>query len=108
MGPARRHQGGRGALAGRPDGRARRSLEVGETPRSGCVAVPSRADPATRSHFVPVAVTSPSLFELGWDEGWARELSAAPDPSLRPGRISRIDRGVCTVLTEDGALRVAT
>jgi len=46
--------------------------------------------------------------ELGWDEGWARELSAAPDPSLRPGRISRIDRGVCTVLTEDGALRVAT
>jgi ribosome biogenesis GTPase len=46
------------------------------------------------------------LVELGWDDGWAQALAESPDPSLLPGRVSRIDRGVFTVLTADGSKRV--
>jgi len=57
---------------------------------------------------VPLASPSPSLADLGWDEGWAQALAATPDPLLTPGRISRIDRGLCTVLTATGPQRVST
>jgi ribosome biogenesis GTPase / thiamine phosphate phosphatase len=53
----------------------------------------------------PVA---PALAQLGWDERWAQTLAAEPRPSLTPGRVSRIDRGVCTILTDTGPLRAAT
>jgi len=33
-------------------------------------------------------------------------LAAGPDPTLVPGRVSRIDRGISTVLTIDGPVRV--
>jgi ribosome biogenesis GTPase len=50
----------------------------------------------------PVAST---LAELGWDDGWTQALAAADDPALAPGRVSRVDRGACTVLTGAGPLR---
>jgi ribosome biogenesis GTPase / thiamine phosphate phosphatase len=51
----------------------------------------------------------PSLADLGWDDGWAAALDAAlagaPGVGLVPGRVSRVDRGLCTVLTAAGPER---
>jgi ribosome biogenesis GTPase len=54
--------------------------------------------PALRGHD--------GLTELGWDAAWEAALATTPDPTLTPGRISRIDRGAMTVLTADGPRRV--
>ena len=50
---------------------------------------------------------SPSLLDLGWDDDWAVTQGAGSDPALIPGRVSRIDRGVSTVLTAAGPMRIA-
>ncbi len=47
------------------------------------------------------------LAGLGWDDDWAAALADHRGPPLFPGRVSRTDRGVCTVLTPD-VVRVAT
>jgi ribosome biogenesis GTPase len=52
--------------------------------------------------------TSPALAHLGWDDRWADALTAQAEPSLTPGRVSRIDRGACTILTAAGPARAAT
>ncbi|MGI8576685.1 MAG: ribosome small subunit-dependent GTPase A [Nocardioidaceae bacterium] len=45
-----------------------------------------------------------SLQQLGWDDSW-RELAAAYDGVGEPGRIARVDRGLCTVYTRSGTVR---
>lgn len=40
------------------------------------------------------------LSSLGWDASWAE--SFAPYACLVPGRVARVDRDRCGVLTEDG------
>ncbi len=47
------------------------------------------------------------LLALGWDDGWVSALGEFGDPALRPARVSRVDRGICTVLTGTAELRVA-
>ncbi len=49
----------------------------------------------------------PGLQTLGWDDGWASALAELADPTLTPGRVSRIDRGVCTLMTGLAEIRVA-
>jgi ribosome biogenesis GTPase len=53
-------------------------------------------------------VTAPdtALERLGWDSSWREAAAPYPDRRL-PGRIARVDRGVCTVLTTDGTLRAS-
>src|ERR1700722_16128788 len=46
------------------------------------------------------------LADLGWDEEWETALATTAAPPLTPGRVSRIDRGAMTVLTESGPQRV--
>jgi ribosome biogenesis GTPase len=46
------------------------------------------------------------LHELGWDDSWA-ELAKHANTTGVPGRVSRVDRGVCTVITEDGPIRAS-
>jgi ribosome biogenesis GTPase len=46
------------------------------------------------------------LADLGWDEGWASALAELRDPTLLPARVSRVDRGVCTVMTGLAVARV--
>jgi ribosome biogenesis GTPase len=48
-----------------------------------------------------------SLPALGWDEGWVAALAELSDPTLLPARVSRVDRGVCTVMTGMAVVRVA-
>lgn len=39
---------------------------------------------------------------LGWNESRVTELAAFGDDALRPARVSRVDRGGCHVLADDG------
>lgn len=53
-------------------------------------------------------MTSPvlELSALGWDDAWRTSASAYP-AECRPGRVARVDRGLCTVLTESGPVRAS-
>lgn len=50
----------------------------------------------------------PSLGALGWDDAWAAALAGLGDASLRPARVSRVDRGMCTAMTGAAEIRLAT
>jgi ribosome biogenesis GTPase len=52
-----------------------------------------------------LALSSPSLSSLGWDDSWAEAF--APYDGLLPGRMARVDRGRCDVLTEPGEVQAA-
>ena len=56
---------------------------------------------------MPTIPTAPGLAALGWDEDWASALAELGDPTLLPARVSRVDRGVCTVMTGTDVVRVA-
>ncbi|MFB9839987.1 hypothetical protein ACFFNX_48355, partial [Actinoallomurus acaciae] len=46
-----------------------------------------------------------SLSSLGWDDSWAEVFT--PYDGLAPGRVTRTDRGRCSVLTEHGEIHAA-
>lgn len=46
------------------------------------------------------------LSALGWDDAWAASASAQPEHCM-PGRVARVDRGLCTVLCESGPVRAS-
>ncbi|GAA2246717.1 ribosome small subunit-dependent GTPase A [Streptomyces amakusaensis] len=48
------------------------------------------------------------LGPYGWDEGWARAFAPYADRGLVPGRVARVDRGLCDVLTPGGTVRADT
>jgi ribosome biogenesis GTPase / thiamine phosphate phosphatase len=48
------------------------------------------------------------LRSLGWDSHWSDAFAdhvGHRSDALRPGRVARVDRGRCTVLTDDGPVR---
>lgn len=45
------------------------------------------------------------LIHLGWDEEWEQQLNSAAVDGGVVGRISRVERGECDVLTSDGQIR---
>jgi ribosome biogenesis GTPase / thiamine phosphate phosphatase len=57
-------------------------------------------------------LTSTSVFSAlapyGWDEAWADEFSPHESEGLLPGRVLRVDRGQCDVVTADGVVRADT
>ncbi|MET9513672.1 ribosome small subunit-dependent GTPase A [Streptomyces sp. NPDC002994] len=48
--------------------------------------------------------TQHALAPYGWDEGWAAEFAPYAAQGLLPGRVVRVDRGRCDVLTADGVV----
>ncbi|MGY0070701.1 ribosome small subunit-dependent GTPase A [Streptomyces sp. QTS137] len=48
------------------------------------------------------------LAPLGWDEGWEAAFSSYGAQGLLPGRVVRVDRGQCDVVTGDGTVRADT
>ena len=46
------------------------------------------------------------LGALGWDDSW-QALASATMPTGEPGRVARVDRGVCTVVTASGPVRAS-
>lgn len=54
------------------------------------------------------ASSSHPLTPYGWDEGWAAEFAPYAEQGLLPGRVVRVDRGQCDVVTPDGTVRADT
>ncbi|MCX5193663.1 ribosome small subunit-dependent GTPase A [Streptomyces sp. NBC_00249] len=54
------------------------------------------------------SLSSSSLTALGWDETWAAEFAPYAAQGLLPGRVVRVDRGQCDVITADGTVRADT
>ncbi|MER7660815.1 MULTISPECIES: ribosome small subunit-dependent GTPase A [unclassified Streptomyces] len=44
----------------------------------------------------------------GWDDGWEAEFAPYAERGLLPGRVVRVDRGQCDVVTADGPVRADT
>ncbi|WP_030240662.1 MULTISPECIES: ribosome small subunit-dependent GTPase A [unclassified Streptomyces] len=49
-----------------------------------------------------------ALAPYGWDDAWADEFAPYSSEGLLPGRVIRVDRGHCDVVTADGVLRADT
>ncbi|WP_374776424.1 ribosome small subunit-dependent GTPase A [Streptomyces sp. NBC_01310] len=56
----------------------------------------------------PQASPSHDLIPLGWDDAWAVEFTPYTEQGLVPGRVVRVDRGQCDVMTADGIVRADT
>ncbi|MEU1788506.1 ribosome small subunit-dependent GTPase A [Streptomyces sparsogenes] len=48
------------------------------------------------------------LTAYGWDDGWRAEFAPHAERGLVPGRVVRVDRGLCDVLTAEGTVRADT
>lgn len=58
--------------------------------------------------FLPVPSSSHPLSPYGWDDDWAAAFSPYAEQGLVPGRVVRVDRGQCDVITPDGPVRADT
>jgi len=47
------------------------------------------------------------MSSLGWDDAFAASYAHFARPDQRPARVTRVDRGVCSVITDGGARRVS-
>ncbi|MEU5716885.1 ribosome small subunit-dependent GTPase A [Streptomyces sp. NPDC020403] len=57
--------------------------------------------------LLPVSSSHP-LAPYGWDDDWAAAFAPYAEQGLLPGRVVRVDRGQCDVVTTDGTLRADT
>ena len=49
-----------------------------------------------------------ALAPYGWDEAWADEFAPYEPEGLLPGRVVRVDRGQCDLVTAEGMMRADT
>ncbi|WP_432060031.1 ribosome small subunit-dependent GTPase A [Streptomyces sp. S1] len=56
----------------------------------------------------PLSLSSSLLDAHGWDSGWADAFEPYAVRGLVPGRVVRVDRGQCDVVTADGTVRADT
>ncbi|GGX23191.1 putative ribosome biogenesis GTPase RsgA [Streptomyces malachitofuscus] len=54
------------------------------------------------------ASSSSALAPYGWDDAWAEAFAPYDTEGLLPGRVVRVDRGQCDVVTAGGLLRADT
>ena len=59
-------------------------------------------------HSTSVFSAFSALAPYGWDEAWADEFAPYESEGLLPGRVVRVDRGQCDVITADGMVRADT
>ncbi|WP_327432738.1 ribosome small subunit-dependent GTPase A [Streptomyces sp. NBC_01236] len=59
------------------------------------------------SAFSAFSVSS-ALASYGWDDAWADEFAPYASEGLIAGRVIRVDRGQCDVVTADGVMRADT
>ncbi|MET8011693.1 ribosome small subunit-dependent GTPase A [Streptomyces sp. NPDC005271] len=52
--------------------------------------------------------SSHPLAPYGWDEGWEAEFAPYAEQGFLPGRVVRVDRGQCDVVTPTGVVRADT
>ncbi|MGW3955682.1 ribosome small subunit-dependent GTPase A [Streptomyces sp. NPDC004752] len=58
--------------------------------------------------FSSFEASSRALAPYGWDVDWEAEFSPYAEQGLLPGRVVRVDRGQCDVITAHGVLRADT
>ncbi|MGW1778022.1 ribosome small subunit-dependent GTPase A [Streptomyces sp. NPDC002143] len=63
---------------------------------------------SSSSSFSSSSVSSHPLAAYGWDEGWETDFAPFAERGLLPGRVVRVDRGLCDVVTEAGIVRADT
>ncbi|MCF1510867.1 ribosome small subunit-dependent GTPase A [Streptomyces glomeratus] len=61
-----------------------------------------------RSSLSVSSASSHPLAVYGWDTGWEAGFAPYAEQGLLPGRVVRVDRGQCDVMTADGVLRADT
>lgn len=61
-----------------------------------------------RSSLSASSASSHPLAPYGWDEGWEAEFAPYAEQGLLPGRVVRVDRGQCDVVTAHGTVRADT
>ncbi|MEU0805775.1 ribosome small subunit-dependent GTPase A [Streptomyces sp. NPDC005970] len=54
------------------------------------------------------SASSRPLSAYGWDEGWQAEFAPYAEQGLVLGRVVRVDRGLCDVVTAEGTVRADT
>ncbi|MEU7423637.1 ribosome small subunit-dependent GTPase A [Streptomyces sp. NPDC040750] len=54
------------------------------------------------------SASSHPLAPYGWDQGWEAEFAPHAERGLLPGRVVRVDRGQCDVVTPAGVVRADT
>ncbi|WP_181808913.1 ribosome small subunit-dependent GTPase A [Streptomyces shenzhenensis] len=54
------------------------------------------------------SASSHPLAPYGWDGGWEAEFAPYAEQGLLPGRVVRVDRGQCDVVTPSGTVRADT
>ncbi|MFE3516469.1 ribosome small subunit-dependent GTPase A [Streptomyces sp. NPDC059166] len=59
-------------------------------------------------HDFQASVPSHPLAPYGWDDAWADAFTPYAEQGLLPGRVVRVDRGQCDVVTPGGTLRADT
>ncbi|MGW1000196.1 ribosome small subunit-dependent GTPase A [Streptomyces sp. NPDC002520] len=57
---------------------------------------------------VSSSTSSHPLAPYGWDEGWEAEFAPYAEQGFLPGRVVRVDRGQCDVVTPVGTVRADT
>ncbi|MFJ4620346.1 ribosome small subunit-dependent GTPase A [Streptomyces sp. NPDC088812] len=60
------------------------------------------------SSSLPSPSSSHPLQPYGWDAGWEAEFAPSAERGLVPGRVVRVDRGLCDVVTPAGMVRADT
>ncbi|MET9320685.1 ribosome small subunit-dependent GTPase A [Streptomyces sp. NPDC003038] len=63
---------------------------------------------ASASASLPQAAPPHALAPLGWDDAWEAEFTPYAEQGLLPGRVVRVDRGQCDLMTADGIVRADT
>ncbi|MEV7616944.1 ribosome small subunit-dependent GTPase A [Streptomyces sp. NPDC089799] len=71
-------------------------------------ASPNTSTPDAFTSHASTPGTEHALTDCGWDEGWAAEFAPYTAQGLLPGRVVRVDRGQCDVMTADGIVRADT
>ncbi len=66
-----------------------------------------KGHPLTSSSAASSSVRT-ALAPYGWDEAWADAFAPHAAEELLPGRVVRVDRGQCDVVTADGVVRADT
>lgn len=67
-----------------------------------------KGHPLSSSFLSASSVSSHPLAVYGWDEGWEAEFAPYAEQGLLPGRVARVDRGLCDVITPAGTVRADT
>lgn len=71
-------------------------------------AAPVKGFPLHLSSLPASSTPSHPLAPYGWDEGWAAEFAPHAEQGLLPGRVVRVDRGRCDLVTPVGPVRADT